>query len=759
MKTTVFKAGLWGIWLIVALLVLGLSTRDLVLNTVLQKKLAHISKKVGYQIEYEQATLKSFNQVSIRGVRVGQSRWVTIPRLEVYFQMNSWLSLKPSLKKIYLIEPQWMVRGNNLKDAFRQEIKRFERIIRRIKTGSTGGITLKKRSSSKPTVLQSPSLSNLNQNVQKWLNRLPYIEVMGGSLVGASGELNLHHLQLHVQNGFLDGSWFGQRPLTRQCSFRGDFKEFKIACERVLSLPVHKRIQVAGRQMVWTQSPFPQLRLQGIQVFFDQDQEQLPFSSLNMSLLVGLKENQRGERPIQLEFHFPGGGHVQAKGTTSKQSGRLQARVDGFPMTSLSPNLAGFFSANVEVDALWEAGQLEMRGSFDGSQMIVEHPSLAEDAIGPFKLNANGLLKMEWVPDQFKRFKVSLEEATVRLNQIQSSFDLSWDQLTDFPHLTGQFKMDRMKAQAFADSIPPRLLPHLQPIELKGKVGFKGEIDLDFRNLKKTVLKFKSNLRGLKVISHNEAIDFESLKTQFETQFELPDGTVFTRQVGPETDRWITLDQVPSYLPQAIIAQEDGGFFKHKGISLFHLRGSLVRNLEKNRFVRGGSTLTMQLTRNLFLNRKKTLSRKLEEICLTWLLEKRLTKEEILTLYINVVEFGTDLFGIKEATALYFNKTPDQLRPEESVALARLLPGPRLYESFFQKKKLSKAYTNRINRMLKLLEKRGHLTADQYVTITPESLWELPPLNLEPDSDLNPNHTTNQNEDDEYDSDFDDPIE
>jgi membrane peptidoglycan carboxypeptidase len=132
----------------------------------------------------------------------------------------------------------------------------------------------------------------------------------------------------------------------------------------------------------------------------------------------------------------------------------------------------------------------------------------------------------------------------------------------------------------------------------------------------------------------------------------------------------------------------------------------------------------MQLTRNLFLNKKKNLSRKLEELLLTWYLEKQLSKDEIIELYVNVVEFGPNLFGIREAAEHYFQKSPKELRPEEIVALTRLLPGPRLYAKFFERKRLSKAYTNRLNRLLALLVKRGHLEEGSFRKITPTNLWD-----------------------------------
>ena len=132
----------------------------------------------------------------------------------------------------------------------------------------------------------------------------------------------------------------------------------------------------------------------------------------------------------------------------------------------------------------------------------------------------------------------------------------------------------------------------------------------------------------------------------------------------------------------------------------------------------------MQLIKNLYLHRNKTLSRKLEEVCLAWLIEKKMSKDELITLYLNIVEFGPDLFGIKEAAKHYFNKAPIDLIPEEVSAITRLLPGPRLYAKFFERKRFSRAYTNRVNRLLKLLVKKKHLTKDEWTSITPTSLWE-----------------------------------
>ena len=133
----------------------------------------------------------------------------------------------------------------------------------------------------------------------------------------------------------------------------------------------------------------------------------------------------------------------------------------------------------------------------------------------------------------------------------------------------------------------------------------------------------------------------------------------------------------------------------------------------------------MQLARNLFLNRRKTLSRKLEEIVVAWLLEQYFDKDELMTLYLNVVEFGPDIFGVKEAAAHYFNVHPRALSPAQTAWLIKLLPGPRLYYSQFEKKRLSKAFKDNLNWLMRHMIRKGFMTQEQYEPVTETSLFEV----------------------------------
>ncbi|MBI1910071.1 MAG: transglycosylase domain-containing protein [Deltaproteobacteria bacterium] len=141
---------------------------------------------------------------------------------------------------------------------------------------------------------------------------------------------------------------------------------------------------------------------------------------------------------------------------------------------------------------------------------------------------------------------------------------------------------------------------------------------------------------------------------------------------------WSPLSGMPSFVPQAIVLAEDTRFFSHNGIDRHNILRALKINIRSRKIVWGGSSITMQLAKNLYLKPDKTLGRKLAELVLTYKLEKTLSKERILELYLNVAEWGPNLFGIGNASLHYFHKEPSQLRLEEAAFLASLLPNPSL---------------------------------------------------------------------------------
>jgi len=146
--------------------------------------------------------------------------------------------------------------------------------------------------------------------------------------------------------------------------------------------------------------------------------------------------------------------------------------------------------------------------------------------------------------------------------------------------------------------------------------------------------------------------------------------------VGPESPYWTPISAVSPALVLCVVRAEDAKFFQHAGFDWDQLQDSLETNLEAAKYKRGGSTITMQLARNLFLWRGKSLARKVLEVYLTWRLEQTLTKTRILEIYLNAVEWGPGIYGIGEASRHYFGKPPSELTLEESALLAAILPSP-----------------------------------------------------------------------------------
>ncbi len=142
---------------------------------------------------------------------------------------------------------------------------------------------------------------------------------------------------------------------------------------------------------------------------------------------------------------------------------------------------------------------------------------------------------------------------------------------------------------------------------------------------------------------------------------------------------WTNINDVNPNLLKAIISMEDGEFFSHRGIDWKELNMALRQNKWRRRIYRGGSTLTMQLAKNLFFTTEKSVFRKGKEIITTLRMEKELSKRTILQAYINAVEWGDGIFGIKAASEKYFNKEPDELNTNECSRLAAVLPSPLIH--------------------------------------------------------------------------------
>lgn len=141
--------------------------------------------------------------------------------------------------------------------------------------------------------------------------------------------------------------------------------------------------------------------------------------------------------------------------------------------------------------------------------------------------------------------------------------------------------------------------------------------------------------------------------------------------------RWVPYNQISTNLRRAVLVAEDAAFFEHEGIDIDEIKASLERNWEEGRFTRGGSTITQQLAKNLYLSPSRNPVRKVKELLIARRLEAALSKRRILEIYLNVIEWGNGIFGCEAASRAYFGKPASALSPSEAALLAGAIINPR----------------------------------------------------------------------------------
>ena len=139
---------------------------------------------------------------------------------------------------------------------------------------------------------------------------------------------------------------------------------------------------------------------------------------------------------------------------------------------------------------------------------------------------------------------------------------------------------------------------------------------------------------------------------------------------------WISYQSIPDLLKNTIRISEDASFYNHGGVDFEELKESIKKNFEEGKLARGGSTITQQLAKNLYLSTEKSFLRKIREYFIAQRLEKELSKSRIYHLYLNVIEFGPGVFGVEAASRYYFGKSVKNLSLEEMVRLTAIIPRP-----------------------------------------------------------------------------------
>jgi hypothetical protein len=402
------------------------------------------------------------------------------------------------------------------------------------------------------------------------------------------------------------------------------------------------------------------------------------------------------------------------------KAGELKLRADRFKLGKLkglvqTPEMMNAKDAELDghFDVSYKDDVVKFGGAFHVAGLIVAHPMLAPVAVPHIGFDAHTKGSIE-----LAERKLHLTEAGFDYRRVHATFAAEVENLGRKPRFMATLKVQPLPCQTALDALPPELVPNLQGFKLQGTFSTDLHLGLDLEQLDTPVdLGGLVGIEGCKVVEAPPWVDAEKrLSFTFLQTVQTEPGKWMTFLAGPENLDWVPYDQISPHLINSIMTTEDNGFFKHHGFISAEFRTALQQNLQRGYFRLGASSITMQMVKNVLLSREKTLSRKLQEMFLTWYVEHHLTKERILEIYFNVIEFGPGIFGIGRATHHYFGKPPAALEPQEAAWFSSILPNPkRRYIQYCHKDgNLDTKWDAYVKRIMRRNHERGRLTDQEY---------------------------------------------
>ena len=413
-------------------------------------------------------------------------------------------------------------------------------------------------------------------------------------------------------------------------------------------------------------------------------------------------ERKPGEDVVTLQVNFD----VPAqKKTDNAISGRvdtktgdaeLKVHLDRLPLAPyaavLPPALTlGPTSSvhDVVISLLYGAAErhmtLEGHGAFD--HVNLDSPRISRQRLLDISAQAQGRVELDLAHETLK-----LTGAELVIGKVHALLSSSVQRFRTAPSFDLKLKIPTVPCQEVVASVPVGFAPLLEGMTCEGAMSFEIGAFLDTANMNSLKFDFDAALGTVKITSMGKYIRFDLFDAPFEHHARQKDGTLYTFVTGPESEHWAPLTAISNNFVKVLTTTEDGNFFGHHGFSPESIKNAMIENLKRGRFVRGASTITQQLVKNLFfVEREKTISRKVQEAVTTWQIERTLTKQQMLELYLNIIELGPKIYGIKAASMTYFNRPPADLTLLQAIWLGAIVPNPRAYYHQFRDGKIGES--------------------------------------------------------------------
>ena len=386
---------------------------------------------------------------------------------------------------------------------------------------------------------------------------------------------------------------------------------------------------------------------------------------------------------------------------------RLEAVTEGYrlsPWVALWPEggplvvRAGIATGSVVFERTRRLGRWQVAVDGSARGLDVSAPWLAEGPLAPWDVSLQASIEVDPRLQAYRWAVPALEIGTTTwasVGVLRREEEIWWTQ--------GHGRLEATTIRALLAALPAGVAPSLRRLGLEGGVAGYVAWDLDPRRPSEALLELEVDTSDLRLTADGAA-RWDSLRAVVPTYR-------WRTEVGEERRwteaTWVSLSALPSWIPRVILAAEDDRFYLHEGVDVRGLMWAALANLEAGALARGGSTISQQVVKNLLLDGRRTLDRKLEEWVLTWWMERELSKDRILELYLNMARWGVASWGLREAAASYFGRTPGELVLEDVVMLGAILPNPMVFGEAWRRGEMPHCRQVKMGNILRNLRRGG----------------------------------------------------
>jgi len=453
---------------------------------------------------------------------------------------------------------------------------------------------------------------------------------------------------------------------------------------------------------------------------FNVDNFNLEYTDSTYSGLLTIQNWKYSGKKFNADAKFidnTGENYIVLNGITDKKTNTINVTISGKDGATKVPFLEPFLgittlfdSAKVSLEAKdLSKNNIELLFNSKVDKLQIQGKRIAETMVETDSLSANLIFKitpLSYCIDTLSK---------INFNKITANIGLCYknNSIIDF-----SFKSGNHKWQELIESLPKGLFSNISGMRLNGEFQYSLQVNLNTNNPDSLQIEPKLISKGFNIQSYGNT-NFSALNDTFTHRIYNDGVFIKSIRVG-DGKEFISLNSISPFLRWAIITSEDGSFYNHRGFDLDGIRYAMACNIKEKRFARGGSTISQQLVKNLYLNRNKNITRKFEEFLTVWMIENNsiVSKDKMLEIYLNIIEWGPNVYGVKEACHYYFNKKPNEISLQEALFLAYIVPRPTKFKWVFDDENHLKQFMlNSFEFVSNKMLNRGYITDDDYSSI------------------------------------------